>query len=140
MPRPRYHTGMSLVLAALCAWRRWRFPEIAGILIGGVLVDVDHLVQLVVNRRGQIDFHVVPLHGWEWVFLLLRGNRFARGLATGLAAHLALDQFNPAIRHPLFYWVAVRGWYLFRAVPQLVDREIDAREAVWMRAAPWDWF
>src|SRR4249920_440551 len=100
MPLPRYHAMVSLGVAGVIVARSRRWRDALPILVAGVLVDVDHLVDLAVNRyTGKRDHLILPLHAWEWVFALLaRNTRRERNLAGGLAGHLALDQFNTAIR------------------------------------------
>ena len=50
--------------------RRWR--SAIPILIAGVLVDVDHFVDLFANRQGaDVRWTILPLHAWEWVMALL---------------------------------------------------------------------
>ncbi|MBV9543565.1 MAG: hypothetical protein JOY61_04240 [Chloroflexi bacterium] len=142
MPRPRYHAAVSLGLAALVVRRTHRWRDALPILIAGVLVDLDHLIDLVVNRRSgeETRYLILPLHAWEWVFgLLMRGTRLSLNLAGGLAAHLALDQVNHAIRHPFFYWITVRAMYGFRARHPLVYPERMKEGARWMRQSPLDW-
>jgi hypothetical protein len=120
--------------------RRWR--SAIPILIAGVLVDVDHLVDLVANRQGDdLRWTILPLHAWEWVMALLaRRTPLSDGLAAGLAGHLALDQMNHAITHPLFYWISVRALYRFRARPPLASPERYERGAKWMSEGPGGWF
>lgn len=141
MPKPRYHTAVSLGLAALVIARQRRWRAAIPILIAGVLVDIDHLVDLFANRSSKRPvWTILPLHAWEWVFALLlpRSSR-ADDLATGLAAHLALDQMNKAITHPLFYWITFRARHRFRARAPLVDPERYARGSDWMKQGPLDW-
>ena len=142
MPRPRYHTALSLALGGLVVARTHRWRDAIPVLIAGILVDVDHLVDLFANRASdRPQWTILPLHAWEWVFALLtRGNLATDGLAAGLAAHLALDQLNPAVTHPLFYWIALRARYGFRVQPPLVDPERWARGAGWMSESPREWF
>jgi hypothetical protein len=142
MPRPRYHAALSLGLALLVVRRSRRWRAAWPVLLAGVLVDVDHLVDLAVNRRaGGVRYLILPLHAWEWVLgLLARGSHASLGLAGGLAVHLALDQLNGIIRHPLFYWITVRARYGFRADWPLVDPERVEAGASWMRQSPLDWF
>lgn len=141
MPKPRYHTAVSLGLAAVMValTRRWR--SALPILVAGVLVDIDHLVDYFANRRGERPiWTILPLHAWEWVFALLtRRTRHADGLATGLAAHLAMDQMNHAISHPLFYWISFRALHGFRAAAPLVNPERYARGSGWMKQTPREW-
>ena len=142
MPRPRYHAAVSLGVAALVVARTRRWRDALPVLVAGVLVDIDHLVDLAATRAtGKTEWIILPLHAWEWVFgLLARRRRLTDGLAGGLAAHLALDQLNPVTRHPLFYWVTLRAAYRFRAVRPLVDPDRFAYEARWMTQHPSRWF
>jgi hypothetical protein len=136
MPRPRYHAAVSLGLAALVAARSRRWRDALPVLAAGVLVD------LAVSRRaGRPDRVILPLHAWEWVCgLLARRTRVTLGLGAGLATHLALDQFNPAIRHPFFYWLTVRAAHRFRAREPLVATERFRQGAKWMFEGPGRWF
>ncbi len=143
MPKPRYHAATSLALAAVVVARTRRWQNALPVLVAGVLVDFDHLFDLGVHRLSDHcapRFIVLPLHAWEWVLgLLLRGTRVANGLAGGLAVHLALDQANGAIRHPLFYWITVRALHGFRAEEPLLHRDRFLRSSKWMRHGPLDW-
>jgi hypothetical protein len=120
--------------------RRWR--DAVPILIAGVLVDIDHFVDLFVNRQGaDVRWTILPLHAWEWVLTLLaRRSSVTDGLAGGLAAHLALDQMNHAITHPLFYWITVRALHGFRARPPLTTPERYVSGSQWMARGPRGWF
>ena len=142
MPRPRYHAAVSLTLAALVVARSRRWRDALPILIAGVLVDLDHLVDLAATRATRkTEWVILPLHAWEWVFgLLTRRARLFDGLAGGLAAHLALDQLNSAIEHPFFYWISVRAAHGFRARPPLMDPARFQRGARWMAQSPREWF
>lgn len=132
---------MSLALAALVVARSRRWADAIPVLIAGVLVDIDHLLDLLANRRaGRLAWIILPLHAWEWVLTLLtRRNRSSDALAAGLAAHLALDQLNHAITHPLFYWITFRAMHGFRAHEPLIDPQRYERGARWMRQSPTDW-
>jgi len=138
MPRPRYHAAVSLTLAAVVVLRTRRWRDAIPILIAGVLVDLDHLVDLAVNRSvGEPRYMIMPLHAWEWVAALLLKQH--RNLAGGLAAHLALDQHNRLIRHPLFYVISVRARYGFRAEAPLIEPADVKESAKWMFQSPRDW-
>jgi hypothetical protein len=141
VPKPRYHTAASLALAALVVARSRRWRDAIPVLIAGILVDIDHLVDLGANRRARrLAWTILPLHAWEWVIgLLTRRTRLSDGLASGLAVHLALDQVNHAISHPFFYWITFRALHGFRAREPLVDPERYARGSTWMQASPRDW-
>jgi hypothetical protein len=142
VPKPRYHAALSIALAGLVVARTHRWRDALPVLAAGVLVDVDHLVDLLANRTSATPrWTILPLHAWEWVFaLLLRHTRRTDGLAGGLAAHLALDQLNPVISHPLFYWITVRARHGFRVREPLVNPERYARASGWMKQRPAEWF
>lgn len=142
MPRPRYHAALSLGIAGLFAIKERRWQAAVPVLVAGVLVDFDHLVDFAVARQrdGHPDHIILPLHAWEWVFALLaRGTRTSRGLAGGLAGHLALDQHNHVISHPFFYWMVVRLAHGFRADEHLVHTQELHAGAAWMRDHPLTW-
>ncbi|HEY2595726.1 MAG TPA: hypothetical protein VGK33_17680 [Chloroflexota bacterium] len=142
MPKPRYHTAVSLGLAAVMVARTRRWQSAIPILIAGVLVDADHVLDLFANRQGaDVRWTILPLHAWEWVIALLSRRRgMTDGLAGGLAVHLALDQTNHAITHPLFYWISVRALHRFRARPPLTSIERYHAGSRWMANGPNDWF
>src|SRR5205823_6760669 len=102
MPRPRYHAALSLAVAAVVVARTRQWRDALPVLVAGVLVDLDHLVDLAATRAtGKTEWIILPLHAWEWVFgLIARRTRLADLLAAGLAPHLALDQLNPGVSHP----------------------------------------
>lgn len=141
MSRPRQHAAASLALATLVVLRRRRIADALPVLVAGVLVDLDHLLDLAVARsRGSQDHLILPLHAWEWVLgLAAQGSQAAGGLAMGLALHLALDQRNRPIQHPLFYWLVVRARYGFRAAPPLVDTSLLHETNDWIHQGPLDW-
>jgi hypothetical protein len=141
VPRPRYHTAVSLALAALVVARTRNWRDAVPVLVAGVLVDIDHVVDLAANRRaGRLAWVMLPLHAWEWVLTLLaRRSRRTDDLAAGLAAHLALDQVNHAISHPLFYWITFRAWHRFRPVRPLINPARYERGARWMMQSPKEW-
>jgi hypothetical protein len=141
VPKPRYHTAVALGLAGLVVYRSHRWRDAIPVLVAGVLVDVDHLVDLAANsREGAPRWTILPLHAWEWVLALLaRRSHMSDTFAGGLAAHLALDQFNSAITHPLFYWMTFRALHAFRARPPLVDPERYSRGSRWMKQSFLDW-
>lgn len=142
MPKPRYHAAISLALAAVVVARTRRWRSALPVLAAGVLVDIDHLVDLAENRASdRPKWTILPLHAWEWVFALIaRHNRTGDGLASGLAVHLALDQWNSAISHPLFYSIVFRARHRFTATRPLVNPARYARGSGWMRESPADWF
>jgi hypothetical protein len=142
MPRPRYHAAVSLGLAALVAAQPRRWRDALPVLAAGVLVDLDHRVDLAVSRRGgRPGYIILPLHAWEWVCgLLAWRSRVTLGLGAGLATHLALDPLNLVIRHPLFYWLTVRAAHRFRAREPLVAAERYRESAKWMFEGPGHWF
>jgi hypothetical protein len=141
MPQPRVHAAVSIGLAALVVARSRRWRDAIPVLLAGVLVDIDHMLDYFANRSAEKPTWVVlPLHAWEWVFALAaRRRRASDALAVGLAAHLALDQTNWAITHPLFYWISFRVLNGFRARTPLIQPERYERGSRWMKQHPLEW-
>lgn len=93
MARPLYHVLTTLPIA-WWAGLRWGSPAILVALIGGVGIDIDHLVDYALMRRNQqAKYLVVPLHGWEYpvalIILLKLGliRRWTRHLQAGWLCH-----------------------------------------------------
>jgi hypothetical protein len=141
VPKPRYHAAVSLALAAAVVVRSRDWRDALPVLVAGVLVDLDHLADYALRQvGGTSNYLLLPLHAWELVLgLLVRGTRVSRGLAGGLAGHLALDQWNACIDHPLAYWILFRARHGFRATAPVVDRERFIRESRWMDEPPRRW-
>ncbi len=71
MARPVYHV-LSTLPVAWWAGRRWGPLAAFVALIGGVGIDIDHLIDYALVRRSrQAEHLVVPLHGWEYPLVLL---------------------------------------------------------------------
>lgn len=65
MARPRFHLLTSTALSWY-AHRRWGIFGAAAALAGGLLVDLDHLVDYAWTRwRGEKSHYLAPFHGWE---------------------------------------------------------------------------
>ncbi len=132
------HIAVSAAASAAVYLVSGSIAAAIGCLIGGVLIDLDHVVDYVLNYGPAIRparlFHafkyesmkhiVVFLHSWELVFaalvaLWLTGwEPFAAGLAGGAGLHLLLDTlFNkhsaPAyfISFRLFHGFSGRHFY-----------------------------
>jgi hypothetical protein len=123
--------------------RRLTPSERLAAVVGGVLVDSDHLLDLALYRRaGRRRWRVLLLHGWEYVVLLLaagahrRAGGLARAAALGLVLHLALDQVANRPQHPAFYWLIFRLGRGFVA-ERLVDA--GAGERGWVEQPWWRW-
>jgi hypothetical protein len=65
MARPRWHALITAPLAWHAA-RSWGAASVAGAVAGGLLIDVDHLVDYGWTRlSGKRTHFFAPLHGWE---------------------------------------------------------------------------
>ena len=65
MARPRFHILVTAPLAWAAA-RRWGPVAAVGAVVGGVLIDGDHLVDYAWTRvTGERSHYFAPLHGWE---------------------------------------------------------------------------
>jgi len=115
--------------------RRWR--AIGAALIGGFLIDADHLFDYALARRYGHARMILPLHGWEYLPLIILLDRQigARGaLFAGFACHLTLDQIWNEKRSPLAYFLLYRALRGFRA--DSLGPEDPARRHRWRHASP----
>jgi hypothetical protein len=142
MARPRIHLAVTALALGLIG-RQLSWPERAAALAAGVLVDADHLVDFVLQRRGgDRRWLVLPLHGWEFPAALLLAGRLtpwaglARAAAFGLTLHLLLDLVTNRPAHPAIYSVLYRARLRFAA-----DRlRFNAGDGTWMHQRWWQWF
>lgn len=93
--RPLIHIALHFIVPALVAGKfyygRWKWAFL--VMVGTMLIDIDHLLADPVfdpNRCG-IGFH--PLHSYPAlvVYLVLLAIPKVRLVALGLAIHIALD-------------------------------------------------
>lgn len=135
MQNPREEAGIKLehhvvtsFAAAFCAYVVFRSLAAAGgILVGGVLIDIDHFLDYFLHRGMRLDIrelchlsynNLFPklfliLHSYEllvltWAaYLLGIRNYFFLGCAIGFTIHIFLDQvFNYS--RPLSYFFTYR--------------------------------
>ncbi|MCS7002304.1 MAG: hypothetical protein NZ518_05580 [Dehalococcoidia bacterium] len=139
MAKPIVHAVVSAGLAAAAyATTRRRDVAIAA-WAAGVLIDVDHFVDLaLVKATNSRAWLVLPLHGWEFgVALLAAGARRPATLAAGVSylTHLAIDQAMNGLG-PYgysFLWRAAKGFRADRMDLKIVPHH-------WADKAPWQWF
>lgn len=116
MARPIAHLLLSTGVATVQWIRTGRLGPTLAPYLTGFLIDADHLADLARYKyyggktQGKI---YLPLHGWEYLALLvvverLLGRRLAGGLLLGYLSHLALDQLTNATTHPLTYSLSFR--------------------------------
>ena len=78
MARPRTHVLSSVPLAYLVS-QRWGWLGAAGVMVAGVLIDGDHLVDYAWTKmRRERSHFLAPLHGWELALGLTFAARAAR--------------------------------------------------------------
>ena len=96
--RPLIHIALHFIVPALVAWKfypdRWKWAFL--VMVGTMLVDIDHLLADPVfdpNRCG-IGFH--PLHSYPALvgYLVRLAIPKVRLVALGLAIHMALDSLD----------------------------------------------
>ena len=93
--RPIIHMALHFIVPALVAWKlyidRWLWAFL--IMVGTMVVDLDHLLAdpIYVSNRCGIGFH--PLHSYPAVavYLLLLAIPQVRLIALGLVIHMVLD-------------------------------------------------
>lgn len=138
MARPAAHLMVSTGLATLQWIRTGRFAPTVAPILSGFLIDGDHLVDFVryrLNGQKSEGRIILPLHGWEFVPVLLLlerilGRRFAGGLLLGYLAHLGLDQITNETTHPLTYLLSFRWRHGF---PSRLFTHPDESHIDWMR-------
>lgn len=113
------HVLLSLAVG-MVVWRIWRKPvaSLFGALLGGVFIDLDHLIDyvLVFGPHFRLDYFLrgyqflqsgkvyVLFHGWEYVIILLLSLFFIRkkslaaaafvlSLAVSMLFHLCFDVY-----------------------------------------------
>lgn len=96
------HAGLHLAVPLGVAWLffRKRWPMAWGILLLGLLIDVDHLLAdpIYDPNRASLGFH--PLHTLPAIVLygVLAFPRATRLVGLGLLLHIALDALDVAMR------------------------------------------
>ena len=128
-----YHAAFSLICAGILYAATRSFGLSAGFFIGGVLIDLDHLIDYVFSCRfrvGLLSFYercenrdlshaVLILHGWEYVAALLivlvacDWNIWIAGTWLGFTAHMICDQVTNK-PYPLSYFIIWRMVHGFR--------------------------
>ena len=118
---PVGHSAISTVIG-VSVWAVTGSPLAGGVAAAtGVLVDVDHLVDLYQScirlKRNQV---IVPLHGWEYsiigilVLCFVFYHPVFLALVIGHLSHVTTDHFHNRLT-PLGYSVLYRIWVHFDA-------------------------
>jgi hypothetical protein len=110
----KYHVAYSSAVAGSLYLVSGSWQMAAASMVTGVLIDIDHSVEYLVEHGFSLDirrfFRLVfeaqyrrvfyVLHAWEWLFLAVpavwaaRGSAVAVGLLIGYLLHLSLDQLS----------------------------------------------
>ncbi len=127
----QHHTVISVGIAALFYGLLHSWSAVAGVLVGGILVDLDHLLDYVLEFGFRLDADLffrsfaedkykkifILLHAWELTLALIvvarlcDWNGLLVGAAVGHGCHMALDQmYNKpvALGYSLVYRMAKR--------------------------------
>ncbi len=111
--RLHQHTAFSITVAGILylIFKSWGLALAS--LISGILVDLDHIVDVVrehgwsiktkdffrLCKTGQFDRIILVWHGWEWIILwaaaawITEWNPWMTGVFIGLAHHMILDTY-----------------------------------------------
>lgn len=126
--RASHHVVISVAVSGVLLATRHSVALSAAVLIGGVLIDVDHVAEyLFIAKKpfslrrffatfyeGRLERVHIFLHSWELMFALLAAailtgwNPLVAGLFIGMSCHLLLDQICNRPR-PLGYFLAYRA-------------------------------
>lgn len=130
MPYPTQHLAVTIPLIAAMP-PRYRLP----IFIGGVLIDVDHFLDVALHKAGMgSDHSFVPLHGLDVIAAVALVAAWRRSptlgaVALGMALHHAMDYANERD------WVKVS--LLWRAKRRFYAPTVRRS---WERRSPLTWF
>ncbi len=129
MPYPTQHIAVTMPLIAAVP-SRLRLP----IFIGGVLIDVDHFVDVGLHRAGYgKNRSFIPFHGLDVIaalalLALWRKNQALGGVALGMVLHHMMDYFNE------------RDWVKIALVWRVKRRFIAPRvQRGWEKRSPLTW-
>lgn len=154
------HVALSLFAGFLIwKWRGNLILAFLGALVGGVLIDVDHLIdyflafgwhfrlsEFLHGQQFLVDNRIYVLfHGWEYVILLLFlafvvvQKEYIRtvlfSLALGMLFHLMFDVSVNDGMTVRGYSIAYRAWNGFRiehiVTPEHLERHMMEHEAVY---------
>jgi hypothetical protein len=88
------HVLVPLAIAATCYRAQWQ--RAFGVLMLGMVVDVDHLLATPIYDPGRCSIGFHPLHRWPAiaVYGLLLAHPKSRLVGVGLCVHMALDAID----------------------------------------------
>lgn len=125
-----------------------------GVLVGGILIDLDHFIDYFLYRGFHVNlqdmFHLsynnlfprfyLLLHSYEllalvWIAIILfTRNKLALGIALGLTIHLIQDEVGNC-GNPLFYFLTFRAIKKFDG-DKMVPREFRGKPS---SSLSWRW-
>lgn len=117
----------------------------AGLVLGGILIDIDHLLEFWYDRgfslnmrdffsfgnNGAATHFFILLHSYEFFFLLLAARRFMpvsffwEGIAVGLAVHILLDYINIVARLQYKWYSFILFSFIFRLLFRFQRERMD---------------
>lgn len=130
----KYHIATSALASVGVYYGTGSWPAAAACMVSGVLVDLDHVPDYLVEHGPKLDYKFFMssfpegryeriylfLHAWEWVIagsiaVALTGwHPIATGLLLGYGIHMILDQLiNQPM--PLTYFLTWRASKRFKA-------------------------
>ena len=146
MARPRTHLVVSCALGFMLWRRTGKLLAAFAPLLGGFLVDADHLIDYgLYQRRGGGRPIYLLLHGWEYAPLLWwfeRGHRHTTGggVTLGFVSHLLIDQMTNGVSGPWHYFLIFRALHGFS---RSLWRRSSSPPSDWRRVPlrkAWHWF
>lgn len=115
---PHKHIAISALIGAAGWWGTGNPVAGAAALAGGVLPDVDHIVDYAYYYWRREHRLILPLHGYEFAILGAGIAQLAGSAVLGIAVlsyfiHLLADQAENRTQ-PLGYSLLFRAWHRFR--------------------------
>lgn len=121
--KPTAHIVASGLISGALYYYFKSAPLAAMNLVGGVLIDADHLIDYFIEQKPTLKLRkilrhfynkkfkraYVFLHSLEmlfllWIYALISGSQeLLVGLAIGISQHMLFDQLANKMRHPFAY-------------------------------------
>lgn len=140
------HAIFSIPLGCLCYGITRSFESVVGVIIGGILIDLDHFLEfwydngfalsvkkffLYCNHGNCTRFFII-FHSYELIllFLIISQNRyiqfFLAGLIASMILHIFLDYINIIKNYNYKWYSFIVYFFVFRLLFKFDREKIDS--------------
>tara|TARA_B100000315_G_C14484911_1_gene544710 strand:- start:268 stop:729 length:462 start_codon:yes stop_codon:yes gene_type:complete len=139
------HIKLTIPLAVICYLITGSWKSFLGLFIGGILIDVDHLLEFWHDHgfnlrirdffqaadKGRQTRHYIVFHSYELALALMVAAYFGIypsffwAIATGILFHILLDYVNIIGRLRYKWYSFILFFFVFRAVFLFQRDKID---------------